>query len=67
MGSWYLGTQLNKLTEAYDNLANTALTNPMVNNLNMNTYSVNNASQLLAPPSTNLTIGVSGEIGRAHV
>ena len=44
--SWNTNLQINNLTNKVNNLAQTALTNPMVNALNMSNYNINNANQV---------------------
>lgn len=54
--SWNLATQFNNLKVAYQNVAQTALTNPMVANLNMNGYVVNNCNAFNAQPANDLQL-----------
>jgi hypothetical protein len=50
--SFNLSTRLNNLTQIVQNIQTTALTNPMVADLNMNSYDINNTTSLNAPAST---------------
>jgi hypothetical protein len=54
--SFNLSTRLNNLYQVVQNIQTTALTNPMVANLNMASYSVNNATSVNAPASTPITL-----------
>lgn len=54
--SWNLATQFNNLKVAYQNVAQTALTNPMVANLNMNGFVVNNCNSINAQSGNTLQL-----------
>ena len=54
--SWNLATQFNNLKVAYQNVAQTALTNPMVANLNMNGFVVNNCNSINAQSGNTLEL-----------
>jgi len=60
--SWNLATQFNNLKVAYQNIATTALTNPMVANLNMNGYVVNNCNSFNAQPANTLELNSDVEV-----
>jgi hypothetical protein len=54
--SFNLSTRLNNLYQLIQNIQTTALTNPMVANLNMASFSVNNATSVNAPASAPLIL-----------
>lgn len=54
--SWNASIQFAKLYKAYLALSTTALTNPMIANLNMNSYNVNNVNTINAIAGTPLTL-----------
>jgi hypothetical protein len=61
--SWNISIQLAKLIKAYNSLATTALTNPMVANLNMNNFNINNANTITAIAGSPLILSADASQG----
>ena len=61
--SWNISIQLAKLIKAYNSLATTALTNPMVANLNMAIYNINNANTINATSGSPLILSADASQG----
>lgn len=61
--SWNISIQLAKLIKAYNSLATTALTNPMVANLNMNNFNINNANTINAIAGSPLILSADASQG----
>ena len=61
--SWNTSIQINKLYQAYLLLSTTALTNPMIANLNMASYNINNVNTINAITGTTLTLNADSAQG----
>jgi len=61
--SWNISIQLAKLIKAYNSLATTALTNPMVANLNMNNFNITNANTITAIAGSPLILSADASQG----
>jgi hypothetical protein len=61
--SWNTSIQINKLYQAYLSLSTTALTNPMIANLNMANYNINNANTINAVSGSTLTLNADSSQG----
>ena len=61
--SWNSSIQFAKLLKAYTTLSTTALTNPMIANLNMATYNINNVNTINAITGTTLTLNADSAHG----
>jgi hypothetical protein len=61
--SWNSSIQFAKLYKAYLSLSTTALTNPMIANLNMATYNINNVNTINASAGTTLTLNADSAQG----
>jgi len=61
--SWNPSIQFNKLYQAYVSLSTTALTNPMVANLNMNNFAINNAVSVNAVAGATLVLSADAAQG----
>jgi len=61
--SWNPSIQFNKLYQAYVSLSTTALTNPMIANLNMNNFAINNAVSLNAVAGATLVLSADANQG----
>ena len=61
--SWNISIQLAKLIKAYNSLATTALTNPMIANLNMNNFNITNANTITAIAGSPLTLSADASQG----
>ena len=61
--SWNPSIQFNKLYQAYLSLSTTALTNPMIANLNMNNFAINNALSVNAVSGSTLVLSADATQG----
>jgi hypothetical protein len=61
--SWNSSIQFAKLYKAFLTLSTTALTNPMVSNLNMATYSINNVNTISAVSGNTLSLSADSSQG----
>jgi len=61
--SWNSSIQFNKLYQAYVSLSTTALTNPMVANLNMNNFAINNCLSVNATAGSTLVLSADAAQG----
>ena len=61
--SWNSSIQFAKLYKAYLTLSTTALTNPMIANLNMASYNINNVNTINAITGTTLTLNADSAQG----
>jgi hypothetical protein len=61
--SWNTSIQINKLYQAYLSLSTTALTNPMIANLNMASFNINNVNTINATSGSALTLSADASQG----